>query len=298
MTAAVPNAPPRRRPLRRAVMWTVTACAALYVALVWIASSRFMHVRHLLPRRDTAVAGLSEITATTDDGLVLRGSFAEPPDAKGVVVVFHGVGATRSRGALPVIASWGLVGVSFDFRGHGDSDGDVTTFGWDERRDVAAVLATVRSRWPGRRIAVWGVSLGGAALCYSADLVRDLDAVVLESVYRDIDSAFERRVTTTSSGLLVPLALPAKWLVAARLGIDATQLRPCDFTARLRPERTLIVTGEKDLWAGPGDLEALAAPLPGCATYLVPGAGHSDVWKVGGAAYLDRIRSFVTARLQ
>jgi pimeloyl-ACP methyl ester carboxylesterase len=279
-------------------VWILAAGVLIYAALVWIASSRFIHVRHLLPKRDAGVAGLSEITARTDDGLVLRGSFAEPPDAKGVVVVFHGVGATRARGALPVLASWGLIGVSFDFRGHGESDGDVTTFGWEERRDVAAALAAVRERWPGRKVAAWGISLGGAALCYAAEEVRDLDAVVLESVYRDIDSAFERRVTTTTTAWLVPLALPAKWLVSARLGIEPERLRPCELTCRLRPERTLIVTGDKDVWAGPGDLDALAAPLQGCATHLVAGAGHSDVWQVGGAAYLDRIRAFVTARMQ
>jgi pimeloyl-ACP methyl ester carboxylesterase len=283
---------------RRRVLWILGVGIVAYAALVWVASSRFIHVRGLLPRKDVGVAGLSDITATTDDGLTLRGSFVEPADAKGVVVVFHGVGCERSRGALPVIASWGLVGVSFDFRGHGASDGDVTTYGWEERRDVAAAITAVRARWPGRKVAGWGVSLGGAALCYAADVTRDLDAVVLESAYRDIDSAFERRVTTTSSRLLVPLAIPAKWLVAARLGLDPDRLRPCDYTCRLRPERTLIVTGDKDVWAGPGDLEALAGPCPGCTTYLVVGAGHNDVWKVGGDAYLRYVRDFVLPRMR
>lgn len=284
--------------VRRVVVWIVIAVLLGYATLVWIASSRFIHVRNLLPRQNVETQGLTDITATTDDGLVLRGSYVEPPGAKGVVVVFHGIGVSRSRGVLPVIGSWGLIGVSFDFRGHGTSDGEETTFGWEERRDVAAVIATVREKWPGRKIGVWGVSLGGAALCYSSDLVRDLDAVVLESVYRDIDSAFDRRVTTSAAAWLVPFATPAKWLVAARLGIDPSKLRPLDYTARLKADRTLIVTGEKDVWAGPGDLAALAAPLPGCATQIVPGAGHSDVWKVGGASYLEAIRAFFAGRLQ
>jgi alpha-beta hydrolase superfamily lysophospholipase len=156
-------------------------------------------VRGAYTRHEKDQSGLAAIEAVTDDGLTLRGSFAEPPSPRGLLVMFHGIGNERYRGFLHEIARWGFVGVSFDFRAHGVSDGEDCTFGWAERRDVVAIIAAVRARWPGKPIAAWGISLGGAALCYAADVTRDLDAVILESVYRDIDSAFERgRVRTTS----------------------------------------------------------------------------------------------------
>ena len=173
--------------MRRKLAWTAAAVLAAYAVVVWIASSMFMHVRGSKPRKEPPTPGLTEIAAVTQDGLTLRGSFLEPADARGVVVLFHGIGCERYRATLPKIAAWGFVGVSFDFRCHGTSDGDVTTFGWNERLDVAAIVSAVRSRWPGLKIALWGISLGGAALCYAAEIARDADAVVLESVYRDID---------------------------------------------------------------------------------------------------------------
>jgi hypothetical protein len=62
---------------------------------------------------------------------------------------------------------------------------------------------------------------------------------------------------------------------------------------RLRADHTLITTGEADVWAGPDDLGALAAALPGCMTHVVPGAHHHDVWNIGGDAYLARVRRFI-----
>jgi pimeloyl-ACP methyl ester carboxylesterase len=271
---------------------------AAYASLTWIASSKFMHLRGFAPPRGRETPGLTEITATTDDGLTLRGSFVEPRDARGVLVLFHGIGCERYRSTLHDVARWGLVAVSFDFRGHGASDGDVTTFGWEERRDVAAIVAAVRERWPGRKVAAWGISLGGAALCYAADVARDLDGVVLESVYRDIDSAFEKRVKTYAPGWTLPFTMPAKWLVSARLGIDPKKLRPVDRIGSLRPERVLLTTGENDPWAGPDDLGALAGALPRCEIEVVPGAVHHDVWAAGGDAYAARIRAFVESRVR
>jgi pimeloyl-ACP methyl ester carboxylesterase len=265
----------------------------VYAVVVWIASSMFMHVRGFKPRKEPPTPGLTELTAVTEDGLTLRGSFQEPPDARGVVVLFHGIGCERYRATLPKIAAWGFVAASFDFRCHGTSDGEVTTFGWHERLDVAAIVGAVRSRWPGLKIALWGISLGGAALCYAADIARDADAVVLESVYRDIDSAFERRIASYAPDWAVPVAIPAKWLASARLGIEPAELRPAVFTAFLRADRTLIVTGGADPWAGPDDMRALAAPLPGCRTHVVPGANHYDVWPVGGEPYVAVVRAFI-----
>jgi uncharacterized protein len=292
-------APARARLLRKRLPWIAGLALVVYAAVVWIGSSLFLHVRHLkAPPADRGTPGLIEITAKTNDGLELCGSYCEPAaDPKGVVAVFHGIGCERYRSILPGIVQWGYVGVSFDFRCHGASQGTVTTYGWEERRDVGAVVAAIRSRWPGKKIAVWGISLGGAALCYDADEVRELDAVVLESTYRDIDSAFEKRVLTFAPAWSVPLALPIKWLVGLRLGVSPDQMRPVDFVARLRPERTLITTGDKDVWAGPDDLGALAAALPGCTTFVVPGGQHHDLWAAGGARYFEAVRRFLESRM-
>jgi hypothetical protein len=92
--------------------------------------------------------------------------------------------------------------------------------------------------------------------------------------------------------------MPVKWLVTARLGLDPDRLRPVACLERLRSERTLVITGDRDVWAGPDDLSALAAGLPGCSTHLVPGAQHHDVWVVGGDAYVNHVRAFLEARLR
>ena len=95
------------------------------------------------------------------DGLALVGeAFGDP--AAPPVLFFHGGGQSRSawRGAARLVGAAGYYGISFDLRGHGDSewaaDGDylVDAYG----RDVEALLAQFA-----RPVTLVGASRGGQA---------------------------------------------------------------------------------------------------------------------------------------
>ena len=68
--------------------------------------------------------------------------------------------------------------------------------GWPalESRDVAAVCNLVRERWPNEPDAALGISMGAAAICFAAAETNRCQAVILESCYRDIASAFQNRL--------------------------------------------------------------------------------------------------------
>ncbi|MGO4843869.1 hypothetical protein AB4144_67475, partial [Rhizobiaceae sp. 2RAB30] len=70
----------------------------------------------------------------------------------------------------------------FDLSGHGESAGDRRGFGYTEGDDAGRILAYARQRFPDRRIAAVGQSLGAAAFVFAAPAAR-ADAYVLEQLY-------------------------------------------------------------------------------------------------------------------
>lgn len=82
-----------------------------------------------------------------------------------------------------------------------------------------------------------------------------------------------------------------------QLGVAAHDLRPVDHVAALRPRSVFVLTGAADERARPAAARALAARARGAELWLVPGAGHEDVWHQGGDAYVRRVVDFLRSRL-
>ncbi|MCU1229257.1 MAG: alpha/beta hydrolase [Acidobacteria bacterium] len=111
-----------------------------------------------------------EVTATTDDGLTLRGYYW-PPHTEGgdLILFFHGQSGNRYRAArmaAPLAAGGGLLVASY--RGYGDNPGTPDAAGL--YADARAFLSLARTLAPKSRLYLFGFSLGAApALRTAAD---------------------------------------------------------------------------------------------------------------------------------
>src|SRR5262249_43936379 len=134
----------------------------------------------------------------TSDGLPLAGWVLNPQEPRAVVVLHHGLRCNRNQtlDRAVLLARAGYCSVAFDHRGHGESEGGYTSFGFYEALDAAAALEFVCQRWPDLPRAVIGLSMGAAAICFAVERTRGYDAVILESLYHDISSAFTARLKT------------------------------------------------------------------------------------------------------
>jgi fermentation-respiration switch protein FrsA (DUF1100 family) len=216
----------------------------------------------------------------------------------------HGVRANRlsmvKRAA--VLGEHGFAVLLFDFQGHGESGGRHITFGRLEGLDAAAAIGFVRRRLPNERVGAIGVSLGGAATLLGPKPL-DVDALVLESVYPDIDSALVNRLRAGLGGFAGPVVAPLlgrvfEVLLPPILDVTPDQLRPIDHIGDVRAA-VLVASGTADDRTPIAEAEALfrSAPEPK-QFWAVPNAAHVDLERYDPEGYWRIVLPFLMQSLR
>jgi pimeloyl-ACP methyl ester carboxylesterase len=269
-----------------------------YVGAAYFASRWLTRSKHRKPDRDPGELDISfeSINCRTQDGLRLVGWSVEPRVARGTVAMFHGLRCTRALflERMAILVKAGYRCVVFDHRAHGESQGRLTSFGYHESRDVAAVLHYVRQRWPESPRIAHGISMGAAAICFAAKHACAVDAIVLESLYHDIKAAFTTRINAGFPGWYGRLMHGIIWITEKRLGLKMEDVTPADHIGCLAPAPVLLITGTEDSHASPLDASRLYERCEGPRELvLVPGAGHCDLLEVAGTAYEEHVLGFL-----
>jgi alpha-beta hydrolase superfamily lysophospholipase len=284
--------------LTTAIMALVIATGVGYLVAAYLASRWLTRSKKRRPERTPADLGLpfETLTCRTADGLRLTGWVVEPPQPRGTVALFHGLRCTRELmlERMAILVRAGYRCVAFDHRAHGQSQGRLTSFGYHEGRDVAAVLDLVNRFWPERPHAVLGISMGAAAICAAADRARGADAVILESMYHDLLSAFTTRISDGFPRWYGWLMGGIIWITERRLRTRLEHMSPADQIGRLAPAPVLLITGTEDRHASPDDAQRLYERCRGPRDLmLVAGAGHTDLLEVAGPMYTKRVLQFL-----
>lgn len=288
--------------------WAAAVLAALLLAVLvlawWLAGWLSQ------PHRPAMGAAPQELGATaveiaTSQGVV-RGWYAPGSPGQGAVLLLHGVRADR-RAMLPralALHARGHAVLLIDLPAHGQSDGEMLSFGPREGLGVARALAWLQAQQPAEKVGVIAASLGGAALLV-ADLLQPPDALVLEAVFPSMEAAVDNRVRAVL-GPLAPLARIATplllWQMPLRLGLDPYQLRPMDrLAAWNRP--VMVLGGTEDRYTPPAETRQMAeaasqAQQSAQPLWLVPGAAHVDLHQFAPQAYEAQVLGFLSAHLQ
>lgn len=221
---------------------------------------------------------------------------------QGVVVLLHGNRADRRQmlGRAQALRRLGFATLVVDSSAHGESAGERITLGYREALDARAAVAFARDRFPGQPVAALGFSLGGAALALAASSPEfHVDALVLEAVFPDLETAVRRRVFPSWRPLNAPLTRAVLRRVHSRLEIEPDDVRPVSALAQVRCP-VMIVAGERDFLAPPEDARRLQAAVPtsGAAgvpaeLWIVPGAGHGDFHAAAPEEYENRVGVFL-----
>jgi alpha-beta hydrolase superfamily lysophospholipase len=287
---------------RRLVVWsTLLAPVLAYLAITGVVAYRLSHrPRPVFAEPPPAGAiPIETLRLHTRDGETLGAWYVSGLPDRPVIIVLHGHGDSRtgSYGYLSTLSRLGFGVLSISQRAHGDSSGDLSDIGWSSRFDVECAVDWLAAQNPSRPIDVFGVSMGAASAIFAAkDLGHRVHAYVLESPYRDLETAVRIRLQEHLRPPLDRLALfglelwaPA--FVHLRLSAISPLERVRDIPADVP---VLLIAGERDVAAPLVDIQAIAAAGGGHMRLVsFPNAGHCEAAKSDPRRYWQEVKQFL-----
>jgi pimeloyl-ACP methyl ester carboxylesterase len=235
-----------------------------------------------------------DVSFPARDGVPLSGWWVPAPDAKGTVILVHGLNRSRIEMVrkVPFLYRLGWNSLLFDLRRHGKSGGTLRSLGFHERSDVLGALDLAEHRGSSPVVA-WGVSFGAAASVLAAAEEPRISAVVCDSSYRSLrDTArhhlalFRRFAWWLRFVPVWPTADEAVFWMGRRGDFDPDALDVEAAARRLGDRPTLFVAGSGDERMPPYiafDLKAAAGPR--ARVLVVPGQGHGHAYRNATAPY-------------
>lgn len=171
------------------------------------------------------------------------------------VIICHGWGGNKSTQLVIArqLVPEGYNALTFDFRGHGDSAGQLTTLGDLERRDVLGAVRWLRLKYPreSQKIVGVGASTGAAALIAAAaedsPEGQAIDAIAVYGAFDDLTSVIDE---ISHHSLLPPMdrvaSRLAMSLASLHTGTNLSDFKPAAFVQNLWPRPILIIHGTFD----------------------------------------------------
>src|SRR3954468_21780537 len=290
------GAPPPRRYVGRAILGAAGAAVFVYVVLPVGMSYVDTHVaRAVVPAAHLGVAH-QDVSFETSDGLTLHGWYV-PSRNGAAVIAFPG-----RKGPQPhtrMLARHGYGVLLFDRRGEGESEGDPTSWGWGNEKDLKAAIAFLQRRDdvdPGR-IGGLGLSVGGEMMIQTAAETGALKAVASEGAgMRSVRETIDSPASTAKW-----LAPPFKVVETAATAVFHDQAPPAslvDLVAKVAPRPLLLMysgTGQGgEVQLNPEFFRVAGRPK---ALWEIPGAGHAGGIRAQPREYERRVIAFFNKAL-
>ena len=234
------------------------------------------------------------VTFNASDGVPLSGWWVPASEARGTVVLVHGLNRSRIEMVkkLPLLHRLGWNALLFDLRHHGQSGGTVSGLGYLERRDVLAAKALARARGSDR-VVFWGISLGGAAAALAAAEDPEVAGLVCDSTYRSLRDTVGHHLQLFRGFRWWARAVPAWPLgdevlfwIGRRAGFDTAAADVRAAAVHLAGRPALFVCNSADRRMPPEiAFELRVAAGPRARVLVIPGHSHGGAYREGTAAY-------------
>jgi hypothetical protein len=280
----------RRRLLRVAVGLFILYTAAAVACGIFLAEFTLHLPRRPVRHEEKASAivrdqfhtTLQDVSTTTGDGTQLKAWFVEPQNSNGsFVILLHGVTDNREgvAGFAPVFLQAGYTVLIPDSRAHGESGGEIATYGLRERYDIRQWTEWLKQGETTGCVYLFGESMGAAIALQATEVDPGLCAVAVESpfsTFREI--AYDRMAQHTPFGTWFwrsagrPVLEIALTYARFRYEIDLTNASPKDAMEHSRVPALLI--------AGTADRNI---PMRHSAELVRTSGSHAQMWVVNGA---------------
>ncbi len=267
-----------------------------------------VHPGRSTPQRTPSDVGLNlwfDVSFPSSDGLQLGAWFipVESEQPSPTLIFVHGLGSNRG-GLLDqakLLNDHGYSALLLDLRNHGQSQGEITTLGYQEVYDIEGAVEFLMEQ-PAvdpNRIGLVGQSLGGAVVIRAAARLPQVKATVAESAFSSLEDNIEQGVRELTGLPPFPFAPLVIWFGEREAGVKIQLVRPIDDLTQIAPRAIMFIHGEKDTLIDVSNSQRLyeAASEPK-ALYLIPNAGHGGLLEANQEEFERHIVTFLDLYLK
>jgi uncharacterized protein len=246
-------------------------------------------------------AAKSDFNVQASDGVDLKGWKVCPSAPNGDwVLLYHGVSDNRTGviGHAEFLLRHSYCVVMMDSRDHGESGGDMATYGWKERYDTVAITDALYASEKVRHLYALGVSMGGAIALQSAAVEPRIEAVVAEASFANLrevsyDYAGLHAGSWLGKTLFRPAPMMAMHSVEKEGGFKPEDVSP-EKAVAARAFPILLICGTRDSTIPCRHSKRIYKAAIGPKELLiVNGAGHAAALGQASAEYERRTISFL-----
>lgn len=292
------------------MIWLAAAIifAAAVYALCWWGAGIILHPPAMSPMwifPEQFGLRYEKISFHTRDGLELKGWFIPSPAGdKRTIVMCHGWGDNKGellKQTYFLNENGGFNLMYFDFRSHGESEGEITTIGGLETIDFDAAVEWLRKAKPdlADSIGVFGLSMGAAVTVASLPKHPDLRCAVVESPFSDYRTVIKRWAWNNMKLPYYPLVAITLFILRSRVkDPEIDRFNPVESAPRIAPRPLFVIGGEFDRLMTPEDVKKVfdAAREPK-QLWMVPEAWHAKCREAAGMEYDTRVVGFFSRNL-
>lgn len=134
----------------------------------------------------------------TKHKLSIKGWWRPMDQPKGTVLLFHGLMGNRTscQSSADAFYAMGYQVMMIDFRGHGQSNGRFTDYGYSETEEVK-LLYDYAVQQGAKNIFLWGISMGGSTIIKAMhDYPMNVSGIIADAPFASLQHHLEGRAPT------------------------------------------------------------------------------------------------------
>jgi uncharacterized protein len=166
---------------------------------------------------------------------------------KGLILLFHGYTGSKSQmiSRAKDLNKIGYATAIIGFRGSGNSEGDYTSVGYEESRDVLASYEFYKKAFPNNPILLFGTSMGAAAILKAfTETKLDVNGIIIEYPFASLHQSVKNRFKVMGFPTF-PMATLLTYFGGRQLGYNSFEHNPSEYAKKVNCP-VLHLAGDKD----------------------------------------------------
>ena len=247
------------------------------------------------------------VTIKSRYGYDLKGIFIKNPvPTEDTVIIVHGIGMDKEWSCMKygkIFLDKGYNIFVYDSRGHGESGGRQTSYGYYEKDDLESCVAYVRASNPSGIIGIHSESLGAASALLYAETYNaksEISFIIEDCGFSDLRELFIYKASEYKiPSFLRPVIVSYMSIVCkVRSGFFIGEVSPIKDIQKITIPILFIHGADDAFTPSKMAVDLYNKKIGAKALYIAPGAGHAESLNVDMAKYYEVIYDFLDREIK